>query len=89
MENLKRYDFVPCSCVYETSGMAEEENGEYVKFSDIKDILKSTHNKQSEEIKCGKCGKVLPPMAQGEGDPCPTGYLCRKCFGIVGFLWNT
>ncbi len=54
MKNLKRYDFIPCSCVYETSEMSENKKGVYVKFSDIKDILKPSHNTQSEP--CANCG---------------------------------
>lgn len=33
-------------------------------------------------VLCNKCGKKLPLMEPGEGKPCSTGYLCRKCFGL-------
>ena len=31
------------------------------------------------DILCEKCGIKLPPMEKGEGEPCPTGYICRDC----------
>lgn len=31
------------------------------------------------ELICNNCGKILPPMEPGEGEPCEIGYLCRKC----------
>jgi len=42
----------------------------------------ASHNSRSVEIKCEKCGINLPPLVLGEGEPCPTGYLCRKCMGL-------
>lgn len=55
---------------------------EFLKALESKLQFISSTNKQSEEIKCNKCGKVLPPMELGEGEPCESGYLCRKCFGL-------
>ena len=45
-------------------------------------LAQHTNNSHSEEIKCNKCGKVLPPLEISEGKRCSTGYLCRSCFGL-------
>ncbi len=59
MKNLRRYDFaldmnVECNCDMRHSG-----DGDWVKFSDIKDILKPSHNKSSPK---------LPPLEEVEHD---------------------
>lgn len=55
MKNLKRYEpmFIP----YDRTSVKMDEDceGEWVKFSDIKDILKPSHNKQRELLLCPKC----------------------------------
>lgn len=33
-------------------------------------------------IDCNGCGKSLPPLGEGEGKKCETGYLCRSCSGL-------
>jgi len=48
MENLKRYG--PFNCPECGGCMTEESVGEYVKFSDIKDILKTPTNNHSDVI---------------------------------------
>ena len=51
MENLTRYKFnspcvgSECECL-----MVPCEDGEYVKFSDIEELLQTSHNNRSDEI---------------------------------------
>ena len=56
MPNLTRYDRTGCSDLDCMCGgeMVVSDSGEYVKFDDIKDLLNSSHNKQSTP--CSKCG---------------------------------
>jgi hypothetical protein len=63
MENLTRYS----PAILNNNGVAEASMvstnvGEFVKFSDINELLQTSHNKQSDEIKpCGwqySCGYV-------------------------------
>ena len=48
MENLKRYG--PFNCPECGGCMTEESVGEYVKFSDIKDILNKSDNTSSPKL---------------------------------------
>lgn len=64
-----------------------------VTYYDLRDILtaydsdpvspQSVDIGAGADLKCKRCGKVLPPMGKGEGEPCKTGYLCRECFFAV------
>jgi len=69
MENLKRYGPALSKSGFAT--MQKIDNGGWVKFSDIKELLATAHNKQStpcycknelaytvqKVVRCGKCGK--------------------------------
>ena len=48
MENLTRYDLVDGE--YLSKEMSVSSSGEWVKFSDIKELLQTSHNKQSDVI---------------------------------------
>jgi hypothetical protein len=47
----------------------------------INEYIKSA-TPQKGKLTCEQCGKKLPPLEKDELPPCPTGYLCRKCFGL-------
>ena len=50
MENLKRYNYKLTNPTTYAIEMVESKSGEYVKFSDIKDILKTPTNKQMVQL---------------------------------------
>jgi hypothetical protein len=56
MKNLKRYG--PCTNGTVFRGMHQIDNGGWVKFSDIKELLQTAHNKPSD-ASCPQCGSEL------------------------------
>ena len=58
MSNLTRYDHESDPyglCDMCGSKMVESVDGDYVKFDDIKELLNSSHNKQSTPFTCDGC----------------------------------
>lgn len=64
MENLKRYDFDEYDSLYGAK-FIEDATGEYVKFSDIKEILNTSTNSASPK---------LPTLVE-----CERWYIKEKC----------
>lgn len=76
MENLKRYG--PCINKHGFATMQRIDNGGWVKFSDIKGLLQTAHNRQRDEIKpdCGNC--LLSSQCTYYGFPSDScGYVAR------------
>lgn len=64
MSNLKRYGFHYDDCGDYSLG--EFDDGEYIKFDDIKKLLNIAYNKQSTPLLC-KCGNLA------------TVFICEAC----------
>ena len=68
MKNLTRYDLVDGE--YLSKEMSTSLCGEWVKFSDIKELLQTSHNKQSKTVTIAcTCGKRSATV-----------HLCEQCF---------